>query len=270
MTLTDRLAEYVRACFTGLWIESHEHQDALVAMAQLCRQEDWRIATRNIDLGLKIPGTEADAGASDPLAAIRAINSLATPEGTAILVLQNFHRFLQSAEIVQALAQQVITGKQNRTIIVVLAPVVVLPVELEKLFVVLEHELPSREQLAEIAEGIATEAGELPEGRERETILDAAVGLTRYEAENAFSLSLVREGRLTAQTLWEQKSQMLKKSGTLQLYRGGDDFSRLGGLSALKAFTKRALLQPNRDNPLKRPRGVMLLSPPGCGKTQPL
>ena len=39
-------------------------------------------------------------------------------------------------------------------------------------------------------------------------------------------------------------------------------------MSALKAFCKRALLQPSRDNPLKRPRGVMLLSPPGCGKSQ--
>jgi hypothetical protein len=77
-----------------------------------------------------------------------AVNSLATADGTAILVLQNFHRFLQSAEIVQALSQQVIAGKQNRTIVVVLSPVIQLPVELEKLFVVLEHELPDRTQLS--------------------------------------------------------------------------------------------------------------------------
>ncbi|MCA9222583.1 MAG: AAA family ATPase, partial [Planctomycetales bacterium] len=268
MTMTQGLVEYVRACFTAIWIESHEHHDALTAIAQLCHQEAWRLATWDIEQGLRVSETESDVGASDPLAAIRALNALASPEGTALLVLQNFHRFLQSAEIVQALAHQVVAGKQNRTIVIVLAPVVSLPVELEKLFVVLGHELPSREQLAEIAEGIATEVGEFPEGRERDSVLDAAVGLTRYEAENAFSLSLVREGRLTATTLWEQKAQMLKKSGTLQLYRGGDDFSRLGGLGALKAFTKRALLQPRRDNPRKRPRGVMLLSPPGCGKSQ--
>jgi len=41
-----------------------------------------------------------------------------------------------------------------------------------------------------------------------------------------------------------------------------------GGLAALKAFTKRALLQPSRDNSLKRLRSVLLLSPPGCGKSQ--
>ncbi|PQO28940.1 AAA family ATPase [Blastopirellula marina] len=268
MTLTQRLGEYVRACFSGLWIESHEHQDALVAIAQLCRQENWQLATWDLESGLRCQASDANSSTGDPLGAIRAIHALATPDGTTLVVLQNFHRFMQSAEIVQALIQQVIAGKQNRTFVVILSPIVNLPAELEKLFVVLEHELPDREQLQEIALGIATEEGEFPEGAEREVLLDAAVGLTRFEAEGAFSLSLIRDGRLTAATLWEQKAQMLKKSGLLHLFRGGDDFSRLGGLAALKAFAKRALLQPSRNNPLKRPRGVMLLSPPGCGKSQ--
>jgi hypothetical protein len=268
MSLTERLGEYVRACFTGIWIESHEHQDALVAIAQLCRQEDWRLATWDIEQGLKVPGAEIEATGNDPLAAIRAVNSLVTPDGTAILVLQNFHRFLQSAEIVQAIAQQIIAGKQNRTILVVLAPVVQLPIEIEKLFVVIEHELPDREQLGEIARGIATDDSELPDGPELETILDAAAGLTRMEAENAFSLSLVRHGRVTPDAVWELKTQTLKRSGSLELHRGQEDFSSLGGLSALKSFCKRELLQPSRGDERRRPRGVLLLSPPGCGKSQ--
>jgi hypothetical protein len=270
MTLAERLSEYVRACFTGLWIESHEHEDALTEIANLCQRERWRLVSWNIDSGLQFFGAAeaVDGGGLDPLAVIRSLNSLASPDGAAILVLQNFHRFLQSGEIVQALARQIVAGKQNRTFVAILSPVVQIPVELEKLFVVLEHDLPGREQLQEIARGIATEDGELPRGADLERVLDAAAWLTRYEAESAFSLSLVREGRLTAETLWEQKSQMLKKSGLLQLYRGGEDFSSFGGLDSLKAFTKRALLQPGRGNPLKRPRGVLLLSPPGCGKSQ--
>ena len=269
MTLSERLSEYVRACFTALWIESHEHQDALTEIATLCQQEQWRLATWDVEAGLHVSGpTEQDAGGSDPLAAIRSINSLATPEGTAILVLQNFHRFLQSAEIVQAMARQIIVGKQNRTILVVLSPVVQIPTELEKLFLVLEHALPDRDQLESIARGIATEEGELPQDAELQTVLDAASGLTRMEAENAFSLSLVRNERITAGAVWELKTQTLKKSGLLSLHQGTEDFNSIGGLSALKAFCKRALLQPSRNNPLKRPRGVLLLSPPGCGKSQ--
>ncbi|WP_417377896.1 AAA family ATPase [Gimesia sp.] len=269
MNIRTRLTEYVRACFTGIWIESHEHQEALTEIAELCRDEQWRLATWDIDAGLNIPGqSETEAAGSDPLAAIRTVNALATPDGTAIIVLQNFHRFMQSAEVAQALSRQIIAGKQNRTIVVVLSPVVQIPTELEKMFVVVEHDLPDREQLTEIARGIATEAGELPEGNELQTVLDAAAGLTRMEAENAFSLSLVRQGRITADAVWELKTQTLKKSGLLSLHRGTEDFSSLGGLSALKAFCKRALLQPSRDNPMKRPRGVLLLSPPGCGKSQ--
>ena len=268
MPLQSQLDEYIRACFTGIWIQSHEHQDALLEITQLCRQHDWQLATWNIDQGMNLSGTEADSAGSDPLAAIKALPALATPEGTTILVLQNFHRFLQSAEIMQALAQQILLGKQNRTFVVVLSPVVQIPTELETLFVVMEHERPDREQLAEIAGGIATEDGELPSGTELETVLDAAAGLTRLEAENAFSLSLVRHNRVTPEAVWELKTQTLKKSGLLSLHRGTEDFQSLGGLSALKAFTKRALLQPSRHNPLKRPRGVLLLSPPGCGKSQ--
>jgi hypothetical protein len=192
--------------------------------------------------------------------------SLGTSEGTSILVLQNFHRFLQSGEIVQALSKQIIAGKQNRTILVILAPLVQLPLELERMFVVVEHDLPTREQLQEIAQGVATEDGELPNGVELERVLDASSGLTRYEAENAYSLSLVRHGRVTPEAVWELKSQILRKSGLLQLYRGNEDFRTLGGLSALKAFCKRSLLQP-RANTKSKPRGVLLLGVPGTGKS---
>ena len=266
MSLRHRLSEYVRACFTGIWIESHEHQDAIAEMAQLCHDENWQMATWDVESGLNISG-QTESGSSDPLGAIRSINALASAGGTAVLVLQNFHRFLQSAEVVQALNRQIMTGKQNRTIVVILAPLVMIPVELEKFFVVIEHDLPNHEQLEQIARGIATEAGEMPEGPDLVAMLNAASGLTRMEAENAFSLSLVRHDRIRADTVWELKTQMLKKGGLVSLYRGTDDFTSLRGLSALKAFCKQALALAGSD-PRKRARGVLLLSPPGCGKSQ--
>jgi SpoVK/Ycf46/Vps4 family AAA+-type ATPase len=67
--------------------------------------------------------------------------------------------------------------------------------------------------------------------------------------------------------VWELKTQTLRKSGLMTLHRGTEMFSNLGGLSALKAFCRRSLLQPNRGHHLKRPRGCLLLSPPGCGKS---
>jgi hypothetical protein len=141
-----------------------------------------------------------------------------------------------------------------------------LPKELEKLFVVIEHQLPDRAQLEQIAREIAAEEGELPDGGDLAGVLDAASGLTRYEAEGAFSLSLVREGRLAPSTIARIKAQQLKKSGLLSLHEGSERFADLGGLDALKAFCLRAL-RPGGGASC-RAKGVLLLSPPGCGKSE--
>ncbi len=215
MTLALLLTDYIRAAFSGLYIETHEPDEALREIKELCRRERWVLATWDIDRGLLLPGAQ-DAGvqsAADPLAAIRSLPALATPDGTALLVLKNFHRFLNSAEVVQALQHQLQAGKAARTFLVIIAPTLQLPIELEKLFVVLEHELPGREQLTDIAREIATDAEDLPKGKELTYLIDAAAGLTRYEAEGAFSLSLARHGRLQPDVIWELKSQTLKKSG---------------------------------------------------------
>jgi SpoVK/Ycf46/Vps4 family AAA+-type ATPase len=85
------------------------------------------------------------------------------------------------------------------------------------------------------------------------------------EAENAFSLSLVRHDRVAPEVLWELKGQTLKKSGLLTLHRGGETFADLGGLETLKSFCTRAL-RPGRRSDV-RARGVLLLGPPGTGKS---
>ncbi len=268
MTLAERLSEYVRAAFSGIWVQSHEHDEAVHEIAQLCRPNNWTMASWDVDRGINLDINNVEAAtpsAGDPLSAVKSLTALATPEGTAILVLRNFHRFLGSAEIVQALDSAIAKGKQDRTFVVILSPVVQIPVELERQFVVIEHELPGRDQIEAIARSIATEPGDFPEDDDLGTVLDAAAGLTRMEVENAFSLSLVRHGKVVPETLWEIKTGMLKKSGLLTLHRGGETFGDLGGLDALKGFTRKAL--GSRKGSEVRAKGVLLLSPPGCGKS---
>jgi len=270
MTLAERLSEYVRACFTGIWVQSFEHDDAIVEIARLCRQQQWALATWDIDRGLTVvgrdEGSDTAVSAPDPLAAIKAIGSLATPDGTALRVLRNFHRFLGSVEVVQAVDTAIAAGKQNRSMLVILSPVLQIPGELDRQFVVIEHDLPPRDQIQQIARSIAIESGELPDDEGLGAVLDAAAGLTRVEAENAFSLSLIRHGRVTPEVLWELKAQTLKKSGLMTIHRGGETFADLGGLDALKAFCRRSLAGKPCSSQA-RPRGVLLLGVPGTGKS---
>jgi hypothetical protein len=269
MTLSQRLAEAVRAGFAGLWIASYEHDDAVAEIARTCREQGWTLATWDLERGLALagqpPGSAAAPAANDPLTAIRALTTLATPDGAALLVLRNLHRFTHSIEVVQALDAAIAAGKSARTFVVAICPMVQIPVELERQFLVIEHALPDHDQLAVIARSLATEPGELPEGAALEGVLDAAAGLTRLEAEGAFALSLVRHGRLEPEPLWEIKAQTLKASGLLTVHRGGETFADLGGLEALKSFCTRAL-RPGRSGDV-RARGVLLLGPPGSGKS---
>ena len=272
MTLKERLLEYVSACFTGLWVQTFEDSEALREIAELCREHHWPLATWDVDRGLEVAGLPADVahaagGGADPIAAVKALAALAAPDGSAVLVLRNLHRQMGSLEVVQAIAHQIEAGKQSRTFVVILSPVVQIPVELQKLFVVVEHDLPGREQLLGIARSLATEEGDLPAGRDLDLVLEAAAGLTRFEAEGAFSLSLVRKGRIDAEAVWQLKGQMLKKSGLLELHRGGERFGDLGGLEAVKSFCLRALAREPGRPAAAKPRGVMLLGLPGSGKS---
>src|SRR4051794_13730010 len=45
MSLNERLAEHVAAAFTGIYVVSHEHHDALADIARLCRDRDWSLAS---------------------------------------------------------------------------------------------------------------------------------------------------------------------------------------------------------------------------------
>jgi hypothetical protein len=270
-TLAARITELVHACFTGLYIETREPEEAIRDLTQLARRESWRLGIWDCDSGLKFPCEDVpvpnNADTNDPLAVLRSAGQLSQGSETTLLVLQNFHRFLGATEILQAVQKQVSSGKHTRTFVVILAPVVNLPPEIEKQFIVVEHELPGREQLREIATGIA-QGDELPEDDDLARVLDSAAGLTRYEAEGAFSLSIVRHGKLDPACIWDVKGQQLKKSGLVSIHRGSESFQQLGGLENLKAFCLRAMRRQSEGVVSNRPRGVLLLSPPGCGKSQ--
>jgi hypothetical protein len=268
MTLTDRLTEYVHAAFTGLWVQTHEPDEAEREILRHAREAKWTIAVWDIADGLRVTATAAGnrpgTGANDPLVALRALPALADSDGTALLLMHNLHRFLTNPEVIQTAFAQLIAGKQGRTFVVVLSPVVQIPVELEKLFVVLDHALPDRAGLERIARELTSDSpDDLPKGDDLGRVLDAAAGLTRYEAEGAFALSLTRHNAIRPDAVWELKAQTLRKNNLLTLHRGDERFDTLGGLDNLKDFCRRAL----RPSTSVRARGVLLVGVPGSGKS---
>src|SRR5947199_7335655 len=156
MSLSQRIEELIRAAFSGIWVQSHEHDDAVSEIAELARRRRWTLASWDIDRGFNLE-VRRDMEqhlptANDPLSAVKTLNGMsATEDDVTLLVLRNYHRFTGSAEVVQALETAIAQGKRNAEIVIVLSPLVQIPIELERQFVVVEHDLPGRERLEPIA-----------------------------------------------------------------------------------------------------------------------
>lgn len=270
MSFTKTLVEYVNAGFSGIWIQSFEHEDAVDAIRKVGAAQPipWKVGVWDVAAGMAVDG---NAVKLDPLGAIGYVHALnevnrdiTEPElkHDVVVVLKNYHMFVNQPVIIQALANTIAIGKSQRYFLVVLSPVVKIPMELEKQFQVIHHELPDRTQLDAIARSIATGPDDIPE--HPENLWDSAAGLTRYEAEGAFSLSLARHNKLVPESIWEIKTASLKKSGLLSLHRGGERFSDVCGMEGFKRITTNAR---SCTNPKARPRGVLLLGVPGTGKS---
>lgn len=186
----------------------------------------------------------------------------------ALLVVKNIHGFVGALPVRQLLSNALWEARAHRQVLIGLTHTRQIPEEVEKMFQIIEHPLPDRPQLMDIAKSIAVEEGELPEDQdELDRVIDAASGLTRMEAEGAYSLSLVREETIVPRPVFELKSNMLKKgTGALSLYRGEETFDKVGGQSHLKTFCLETLAH-REENPLFRPKGVMLMGVSGGGKS---
>jgi hypothetical protein len=264
--LAQSVLEHVNACFTGIWITSHEHDEAELDLSRLARERQWALYTWDCDRGIRsLSGGPQYPDATDPLAALKAFPTLSPQAETCVIVLRNYHKFLGSADVMQCVDTQLAQGRVTRRFVVVLGYDVQLPPELSHQFVTINHDLPTRDQLQQIAGSLSTEPGDMPEGKALEQLLDAAAGLTRIEAEGAFALSLGRYGAMRPDTVWELKESAMRRDGLLTLHRGRERFADLGGLDAVKTFCLRALHSRGRHK--AQARGIMLLGVPGTGKS---
>jgi len=147
--------------------------------------------------------------------------------------------------------------------IIFVSPVVNIPVELEKDITLVHFELPSVQEIIDIASRIVQE-NDL-KIKVDEKALAAAKGLTLQEAENALALSLVQEKSFSKKVIENEKLQAIRKSGLMELYEPVQE-DQLGGLDNLKQYIKnRKRGFENQDLPT--PRGILLVGLPGAGKS---
>jgi len=103
--------------------------------------------------------------------------------------------------------------------------------------------------------------------------VNAALGLTRFEAENAFARVIVTDKKLDINdidAILEEKKQAIRKSRLLEYYESKEQFNNVGGLDCLKDWLSKrgvAFTQKAQEFGLPQPKGILLIGVQGCGKS---
>jgi AAA+ superfamily predicted ATPase len=192
---------------------------------------------------------------------------------SSVVMLRDFHLFLQDSNpvLIRALKDALMEGKSKGKCIVILGCRKTLPPELEREFVTVEMALPGRQDLGIVLDGICTSAKIAKyKADERDQILDAASGLTTFEAENAFALSVVGNKAVTPRTVATEKANAIKNNGLLEVVETNAGLEGIGGLETLKGWLlkrRNAFGQKAKEYGLPTPKGLLIVGVPGTGKS---
>ncbi len=129
-----------------------------------------------------------------------------------------------------------------------------------------------RHALYDVARGAS---GDIPDILEKtkpieEELINAVTGLTLMEVTTAFSKSLVAFHDWDIPTLLEEKKQIISKSGMLEYIDSPVSMDDVGGLKNLVGWIKNrksSFSQEAEEYGLKKPRGLLTIGMPGCGKS---
>lgn len=274
----DTLELYVRAACSSIWVETLEPHESALAIKEMAEKNGWAFATWDITDGIKL-FTKANyfapmsrkigisISSSDLASVIKELRVCESDEDVPIILgIMNLHRFVENTSVMQAIINHTYVGRMRKLYIVGISPVTSIPVELEKMFVVVDTDMPDKDEISDIISQVAMES-EIPKNKdEYEKILETARGMTSMEIEEAVGISVIKTKMVKPEEIWKIKSQAIKKSGILTLAdTSGYILDDLKGLDNVVDFCRKAL-KKLCDGRVK-PRGILCLGVPGTGKT---
>lgn len=282
----DSLANLFKARFPYVYICTWEEQRATELIDYIAHNESVIKVKRLLYVWTQTNGfvcKDNRFNSKDTVAPIKALEFVENSKEDAIFVFKDLHVFLgvsskqpdyvvirKMRDIIQNLRES-----SNRKNIVLISPELVIPEDMQKEISVFDFPLPDRyeilETLNEMVEGngLVTDLSQ----EDKEKLAKAALGLTLQEAENAFSRAIVQNHGLNKDAMriiFDEKNQVIKKTGILEFVESNLDINDIGGLENLKSWLKKrnnSWLDSAKKYNIPAPKGVLITGIPGCGKS---
>lgn len=285
-TSSKKLSHLLRARFPYIYIATYEEDRATKFIKSIATDEVQIKFTREVFTWTQASGLKNEekeiANTSCPN---KLIDFIEKYDKDSVFIVYDFHVFFGSKQrppeptITRALRDLIPTLKTSnvRKNIIFISPELVIPETLQKDIVIYDFPLPKLEEIKDrLDKMISTNkridtTGLAEEDKER--LCKAALGLTMQEAENAFALAMVNNGKLDKNdinVILEEKMQVIRKTGMLEYVQSDLGIDDIGGLDNLKRW----LLKRNnswseraKKYCIPAPKGVLVTGIPGCGKS---
>jgi AAA+ superfamily predicted ATPase len=259
-----KLATSLRAGYTFFYVQTYEMDRAVENVLdeiKTIEQVDWKVKVWDFEIG-----------DGDPDQVIQMLGS--EPEYTAV-VAKNFNWFFNSPdgsvnyEYIQFIQNRFaeFSSRETRKALIVLNDLSfneAIPPCLAKEFITISFSLPDKKEVSEILDGIIEAASKNPKFKrpkeeDKADLIEAALGLTKRGVSNAFAYSIVNGGgAMDAKVVASMRAAEVNETSGLTVWNG--DVGDIKGYNKTKEFARRALKNP-------KSRGMLLLGPPGVGKT---
>jgi len=280
------LGFHIRAGYSYILVVTEEHERFLQEVEQLSTKyldkeskskDKWNVYRWTVTDGWmhktkKIPraADEAPTPTTDFL-------KIKDFEAFSVIVMENFHFFLtrENPDLIQAVRDMAKHCQKTNKCVIFANSTLEFPPELEAYITVLDHELPTVEDIDQaidmIAEVVQRQGVKINLAKDqRYVIRESLKGMRLGDVENALAYSLVTTGSFDPKILLAEKCKAVKKTNLLAYLQSEETFDKIGGLDRLKGWLdlwKIAFTDKAKEFNLATPRGVLLLGVPGCGKT---
>ncbi|MHB1455451.1 MAG: AAA family ATPase [Armatimonadota bacterium] len=280
--IVDELEILIRARYPVIYVVTWEESRVDKAIIAIAAKRDKKVFTWSVCRGIVPYGTSPqstkniDERTRDPLNALDQVLGWVDP---AIFVFKDFHPFLNDPSVVRKVRETAQYLKDSYKTLVLVSPMLRLPPELDKDITVIDFGLPGRDEITELLDKTTSEVNknaglniELAQDT-KESIVNAALGLTISEAENVFAKTLVKTGGISQKDIpiiLSEKEQIIRKSGMLDYYQSTDGLDNVGGMDDIKEWLRKrktAFGTEARKFGLPSPKGVLLIGVQGCGKS---
>ncbi len=280
------LANLFKARFPYVYINTWEEQRACELIEYIAHEPKYIKVTRLVYIWTQTNGficTDNGKSHKELNTPVQALDFVANNEEDAIFIFKDLHVYFgvgnrpadytvirKMRDIIQNLRES-----PNRKNIVLISPELIIPEDMQKEISIFDFPLPDVGEINEKLVEIIEENGLHPNltDEEQEKMAKAAMGLTLQEAENAFSRAIVQNKGLdnnAIPVIFDEKNQVIKKTGILEFVKSDLDINDIGGLENLKNWLKKrnnSWLDSAKKFNIPAPKGVLITGIPGCGKS---